>query len=89
MYVAREGETMKITDKKTLDDFMEAVHKAKDAVYLKSPHGDVFNLKSTLSEFVAIRELIGERGDELELFCASKLDEPLFFSFFHKHAEVL
>ena len=80
---------MKINDNNTLADFLKAVDQAKGQVYLKSPHGDVYNLKSVLSKYVAIAALLGEFGDELELFCDYREDEPLFFEFFHKHEDVL
>lgn len=80
---------MKITETATLADFLAAVDMAHDAVYLKSQTGDVYNLKSTLSKYVAIGALLSQHGDELELFCANKMDEPLFFDFFKKHEEVL
>lgn len=80
---------MKITDNNTLADFLKAVDKASGAVYLKSRYGDIYNLKSMLSRYVAIAALLGQHGDELELFCDNKQDESLFFDFFHKHAEVL
>ena len=80
---------MKINDNNTLADFLKAVDQAKGSVYLKSPHGDVYNLKSVFSKYVAIAALLGEFGYELELFCDWKEDEPLFFEFFMAHKEVL
>ena len=71
-----------------IDDFLEAVLKSKGNVYLKSPEGDVFNLKSRLSQYVAIGALLDDEGDYLELFCDNREDEVHFFKFFAEHPEV-
>ena len=70
---------MKIFNEKELNSFLEAVNCAKDCL----------NLKSTLARYVAIGELLGEHGDELELFCDDRNDEQLFFKFFRENPEVL
>ena len=80
---------MLLTKPIQIDDFLKAVEQAKDNVYLRSVHGDCYNLKSVLSRYVAIGALLGEHGDELELFCDSKSDEKYFFRFFKEHPEVL
>jgi len=80
---------MLLTKPIQIDDFLKAVEQAKDNVYLRSVHGDCYNLKSVLSRYVAIGALLGEHGDELELFCDSKEDEKNFFRFFSQHPEVL
>lgn len=80
---------MKILNEVELNSFLEAVNGAKGNVFLKSKEGDCFNLKSTLACYVAIAELLGEHGDELELFCDNRNDEQLFFKFFRENPEVL
>ena len=71
-----------------IDDFLEAVQKCKGGVYLKSTEGDVFNLKSRLSQYIAIGALLDDEGDELELFCDRTEDEGHFYKFFAEHPEV-
>lgn len=71
-----------------IDAFMDAVQKCKGDVYLKSNEGDVFNLKSRLSSYIAIGALLDDEGDELELFCAKTEDEGHFYKFFAEHPEV-
>lgn len=71
-----------------IDDFLEAVQKCTGGVYLKSTDGDVFNLKSRLSQYVAIGALLDDEGDELELFCDRTEDEGYFYKFFADHPEV-
>ena len=73
---------------KQIDDFLDAVQKCKGNVYLKSTEGDVFNLKSRLSQYVAIGALLDDEGDYLELFCDEHEDEGYFYKFFVDHPEV-
>ena len=79
---------MKFQNIDQIDDFLEAVHKCKGGVYLKSTDGDVFNLKSRLSQYVAIGALLDDEGDCLELFCDKTEDEGYFYKFFVEHPEV-
>lgn len=80
---------MKLKNEIEINDFLNAVNRAKCPVYLVSVEGDRYNLKSTLSRYVAIAELIKDYGTELELFCDDKSDEKYFFGFFLNHPEVL
>lgn len=80
---------MKLNNEIEIVDFLKAVEDAKSAVYLKSTAGDVYNLKSVLSRYVAIGALIAQYGNELELFCDSPSDEGLFLKFFYVHPDTL
>ena len=80
---------MRLTKAIEVEDFLKATENAKNNVYLRSIYGDCYNLKSTLSAYVAIGALLGEHGDELELFCDSREDERFFCRFFKEHPEVL
>ena len=80
---------MRLTKAIEVEDFLKATENAKNNVYLRSIYGDCYNLKSTLSAYVAIGALLGEHGDELELFCDSREDERFFCRFFKDHPEVL
>lgn len=80
---------MKLKNEIEINDFLNAVNRAKHPVYLVSVEGDRYNLKSTLSRYVAIAELIKDYGTELELFCDDISDEKYFFSFFRSHPGVL
>ena len=59
---------MKLKNIKEVEQFRKVVHECEGDVYLKSQEGDVFNLKSALSEYIALGQLLGEQGDNLELF---------------------
>jgi hypothetical protein len=80
---------MKLTNIQEVEGFLETVQKCKGDVFLRSPMDDIYNLKSTLSQYVAMGALLGEHGDELELFCEDRDDESLFFAYFSKHPDVI
>ena len=73
---------MKLQNINQVNEFLAAVQQAKGGVWLESPHGDVYNLKSKLSQYIAIGALLSEHGEDLELFCSNPGDEGLFFQFF-------
>lgn len=69
-----------ITD---IESFRKAVHQCKDDVILRSADGrEEFNLKSTLSEYIAIGELAKDHGDQWEVYCMNKDDERYMLDFF-------
>lgn len=79
---------MRIRTLDQLSEFVAAINKCKRDAWLESPNGDVFNLTSELSRYVAIGKLLSEQGDKLELFCADSADESNFYRFFGRHPEV-
>lgn len=58
---------MKLTNIKQVEDFIAAVNRAHSNVWLVSPQGDRYNMKSALSQYIALGALLGQHGDELEL----------------------
>lgn len=80
---------MKLTKISQVKDFLAIVNTCKGDVTLTSQYGDKYNMKSLLTQYVAIGALLGERGDELELFCSSKEDEAKFLKFFNENPEVM
>ena len=66
---------MRLTNVKDIEKFVATVNECENGIYLKSPEGDVFNLKSSMRRYVAIGRLIEESGDSLELFADSREDE--------------
>lgn len=60
---------MKIKNAKNIKKFLAVANSCNGHVWLESPWGDRFNLKSELSQYVAAAALIEERGDQLELYC--------------------
>lgn len=68
-----------------INDFLAMVEQCEGAVYLKSNDGDVFNLKSRFSQYIAICELLGNNGSELKLVCDRQEDNDRVFEFFKNH----
>ena len=80
---------MKLTKTTEIEAFRAAVDACRGDVWLESPSGDKYNLKSLFSQFLALGALLEKNGDELELFCALPEDESHFFKFFYEHPEVV
>ena len=80
---------MKFTSAKQFYDFQEVLAQCHGNVYLRSAFGDCYNLKSVLSQYVAFAALLGEHGDELELYCSDKDDEGKLLGFLCDHEELL
>ena len=79
---------MKFTKAIELDDFFHTVEECDGEVWLKSPNGDSLSLKSLFSRYIAIRDLLSDHGDDLELFCQLQEDEVKFYKYFYEHPGV-
>ena len=77
---------MKLKPVIDLDAFRRAIRSCNGAVFLKSSEGDVFNLKSTLSEYIALGRLLHEQSGALELFVVLREDMPLMREFVQEDA---
>ena len=75
---------MKLKNIKEVEAFRKVIHECEGDVYLKSPEGDVFNLKISLSEDIALGRLLGEAGDSLELFASRREDEARLIAFLNE-----
>lgn len=80
---------MQLSNVNEVKEFMDTIKECEGDVYLKSQQGDVFNLKSSMSEYIAVGKLITEVGNELELFCPRKEDEARFLRFFKRNPDTL
>ena len=80
---------MKLTNIKELDAFKAAIEKCRGDVWLISPYGDKYQLKSLFNQYLAFGKLLDEHGDELKLFCQFKEDEVHFMKFFYENPNVL
>lgn len=66
-----------------LEAFRAAVRQCKGDVILRSIDGtEEFNLKSRLSEFVALGKLADVHGDQYEIFCMNLADEGNLLKYF-------
>ena len=80
---------MKIKNIKNVETFLAVVNECKGEVTLTSVYGDKYNLKSALTQYVAVAALLGDHGEELELWCTDKDDEKKFLKMFNEHPEML
>ncbi len=80
---------MKIKNIKDVETFLKVVNECNGNVTLTSVYGDKYNLKSTLTQYVAIAALIGKHGEELELWCTDKNDEKRFLQMFKDNPEMV
>ena len=68
-----------------IESLIDAVSQCAGDVILRKTDGtETFNLKSTLSRYMAIGRLCDEHGDEYEVFCMNKSDEAYMLRFFHE-----
>lgn len=80
---------MKIKNIKNVETFLSVVNECKGEVTLTSVYGDKYNLKSALTQYVAVAALVGDHGEELELWCTDKDDEKKFLKMFNEHQEMI
>ena len=80
--------SMKIRNIEQLTDFLKVIDSCKGDVYLTSVYGDRYNLKSAMTQYIAIAALLGTHGDELEIWCDIKEDEGKVMGFLSNHREV-
>lgn len=79
---------MKFVKVSDFNAFIDTVDQCKGEVWLESPRGDKYVLKSFFSRCIAIGQLLSEHGDELELFCQLQEDEQKFYKYFDEHPGV-
>ena len=73
-----------LKDIKDLEAFRAAVKQCKGDVILRKNDGsEEFNLKSTLSEFIALGKLADKHGDRYEIFCMNRADEANLLKYFY------
>jgi len=76
---------MKITSLQDVEDFKKVINECEGEVWLESVYGDKYNLKSALTQYVAIADLMRDNTGELELFAQLPSDESKLIEFFMKH----
>lgn len=78
---------MKLKNIAEVEAFRDVIRNCTGDVYLRSSMDDNINLKSTLSQYIALGELLKDGNIDLELYCANKEDEALFYAFFEKYPD--
>ena len=72
---------MKLKNMTDVEAFRSVIHDCTGDIFLKSAQGDVYNLKSSMSEYLALGRLLGEQGNCLELFASERADEKRLTDF--------
>ena len=80
---------MKIKNIKDVETFLKIVNESEGGVTLTSVYGDKYNLKSTLTQYVAVTAHVGEHRNKIELWCSNKNDEKKFLQMFNENTEML
>lgn len=80
---------MRLTNSREIAEFRQAIAQCVGDVWLEDMEGNKFNLKSVLSQYIALGELLQEKGENLELFCSVRADEKYFLKFFYENPNVL
>ena len=70
---------MKLSKIEQVNEFLAIVDSCKGEVTLRSVDGDIFNLKSKLSQYIAIAALLGQGHSFCYLFCLW----PSVFGFYY------
>ena len=79
---------MKFVKPIEVNDFLRTVESCKGEVWLESPNGDRFVLKSVFSRYIAMSALRTEKSADLVLYCQLPEDEQLFFKYFNEYPSV-
>lgn len=80
---------MKMSNISDVQDFLKTVDQCDGQVWMQSSYGDQYNMKSLLTQYLVIGELVKDHKNDLELFCELTSDECKFYDFFAKHPSVL
>jgi len=72
---------MKIRSLKDVEAFKEVVDRCVGDVWLESVYGDKYNLKSALSQYIAMAELLRDKHEDLELFARLPEDQVILMQF--------
>lgn len=80
---------MRLTNISEVNTFIKIINECKGDVWLESVEGDKINLKSKLSQYIAISALLSIEGDKLDLYCSLPEDEVKFIRFFEEYPSAL
>lgn len=72
---------MKIRNLKDIENFKKVINECEGPVWLESIHGDHYNLKSELSQYIAMVDLIRDKNEDLELFAQLPADQARLGAF--------
>lgn len=76
---------MKLSNLGEVNDFLQTVDRCTGEVWLEDGEGSRLNLRSKLSQYVAIGALVSNHGTDLELFCELPEDAAKFYVLLSEH----
>lgn len=76
---------MKFTNEIETSAFKDCLDSCRGPVYLCSQYGDRYNMKSQLNYYLAIADLIRDKGQELEIYASNREDEARLLNFLLKY----
>ena len=79
---------MRLKNIEEVNAFLATVDRCEGNVWLESTEGDRFNLKSKFSQYIAMAALLGENGEDLELYCQLPEDRSRFYKYFREYPGV-
>ena len=72
---------MKMTSLTDIEKFKKVINECEGPVWLESIHGDYYNLKSELSQYIAMVDLLRDKHEDLELFAQYPADKSRLGAF--------
>lgn len=72
---------MKMTSLTDIEKFKKVINECEGPVWLESIHGDYYNLKSELSQYIAMVDLLRDKHEDLELFAQYQADKSRLGAF--------
>ena len=79
---------MRLKNIEEINAFLATVDACEGDVWLQSRYGDKLNLKSKISQYIAMGALLRDEQEVLELFCSRREDEQRFIKYFIEHPGV-
>ena len=76
---------MMIRTKQDIHAFEKAIDRCNNSVWLVSPEGEQYDLKSDMERYLGIARLIQDQKNEMELFAATYADEMIMMDFYRRH----
>ena len=72
---------MKINNLRDVEAFKKEIDQCGGDVWLESKYGDKYNLKSALSQYIAMADLLRDKNGDLELFANRPEDQAILMRF--------
>lgn len=79
---------MKLRNLGEVNDFLKTVDQCRGKVWLSDDDGNRINLKSKLSQYVAVGMLLSDHGRDMDLFCELAEDEAKFWLLLSDHPDM-